>query len=103
VLLEGGHAKRISEPFVWSRREIWTAIVAAVVVLATVGVGIFALVGHSDDPSCISAPAATSTGGASLHACGATARAWCRDPLAAAGGGARVADAIRAACREKAN
>ena len=102
MLLEGGHAKRIAEPFVWSRRELWTIAVAAVVVVTTIGLGLYAFLDRpAKDPSCLSVTAATSTGGAPLEACGATAREWCRSPLEAAGAGARVADAIRAQCRSK--
>jgi hypothetical protein len=102
VLLEGGHAQRIAEPHVWSRRELWTAAVAAVVVLATIALGVYAFLDRpAKDASCLSVTAATSTGGAQLEACGAKARQWCRAPLEAAGGGERVADAIRAQCRSK--
>jgi hypothetical protein len=102
VLLEGGHAQRIAEPHAWSKRELWTAAVATVVVLATIALGLFAFLDRpAKDPSCLSVTAATSTGGAPLEACGAKARQWCRTPLEAAGGGERVAAAIRAQCRSK--
>jgi hypothetical protein len=102
MLLEGGHAQRIAQPHVWSKRELWTAVVTSMVVLATIALGLFAFLDRpARDPSCLSVTAATSTGGAPLEACGARARQWCRFPLEAAGGGERVADAIRAQCRSK--
>jgi hypothetical protein len=102
VLLEGGHAQRVAEPHVWSKRELRTAAVAAVVALATIALSLYAFLDRpSKDPSCLSVTAATSTGGAPLEACGARARQWCRFPLEAAGGGERVAAAIRAQCRSK--
>jgi hypothetical protein len=64
---------------------------AAVLAIAAIGSG----APHAA-AGCVDVVTPSTTGAATLHACGATARGWCR---AQAGRGDAVAGDVRAACR----
>jgi hypothetical protein len=89
-------SRRLSEPLRWGRRE--KAAVAAVLIalaLAVAGLGAYALTsGSRARRDCIDVTFASTVGGATLHACGARARAICASPGPYSG----IADLLRAAC-----
>ena len=91
-------SKRLSEPLRWGRRER-TAIAALLscVVLAVVGLGVFALTSGSPPArkDCIEVTFASTLGGAVEHACGARARELCASPQAFRSS----AEQLRASCR----
>jgi hypothetical protein len=73
------------------------ALVAAALVVVCAAVAWIALASDARTPAgCVNLTAASTTGGARLHACGAEAARWCRTD---AGGRDRVAAALVAACR----
>jgi hypothetical protein len=90
-------SKRLSEPLRWGRRE--RTVVAALlvcVVLAAVGLGVFAVTsGAPARKDCIEVTFASTLGGATEHACGAQARTVCATP----GAFKSVAAELREACR----
>jgi hypothetical protein len=72
-------ARRLAEPLRWGRREK-TAVAAllACVVLALVGLGIYALTsGAGPRKDCIDVTFASTVGAATIHACGARAKRIC--------------------------
>jgi hypothetical protein len=89
-------ARRLAEPLRWGRREkAAVGAVLACVVLALVGLGIYALTsGSRARNDCVEVTFASTLGGATLHACGARARQVC-------GSGAYpgLTAELRAACR----
>ena len=90
-------SRRLSEPLRWGRREK-AAVAAALgcLVAAMIALGAYAL--SSGAPArrdCIDVTFASTVGGATLHACGARARAICASPGELKG----IADTLRAACR----
>ena len=90
-------SRRLSEPLRWGRREkaaVGTAL--GCLIAAIIALGVYAL--SSGSPArrdCIDVTFASTVGGATLHACGARARAVCARPGELKG----IADALRAACR----
>jgi hypothetical protein len=90
-------SRRLSEPLRWGRREkaaVGTAL--GCLIAAIIALGVYAL--SSGSPArrdCIDVTFASTVGGATLHACGARARAICATPGELKG----VADELRAACR----
>jgi len=89
-------SRRLREPLRWGRRER-TAVAALLscVVLALVGLGIYALTsGSSARADCIAVTFASTLGGAELYACGAQARRDC-----ASGAFRSIHEELRAACR----
>ena len=92
--------RRLREPLRWTRAgRLAVAGTAAALVLATLALGIYAAVGGFDQraqPGCIDLTFASTTGGATLHACGARAREVCAAPQEHP----QVADALRGACKQ---
>ncbi len=90
-------SRRLSEPLRWGRRErTVVAALLACVALAAVGLGVYALTGGSPARrDCIELTFASTLGGATVHACGAQARAICATP----GAFHSVAAELRADCR----
>jgi hypothetical protein len=90
-------SKRLAEPLRWGKRErTVVAALLACVVLAVVGLGVFAVTsGAPARKDCIEVTFASTLGGATEHACGAQARTVCATPGAFKG----VAAELRAACR----
>ena len=88
-------SKRLATPLHWGRREK-TAIAAlvAVLVIALVGLGAYALTsGSPARADCVEVTFASTLGGGRLHGCGATARQIC-----AAGASRQIEADLRAAC-----
>jgi hypothetical protein len=90
-------SRRLSEPLTWGRREkLVVGALLACVVLAVVGLGVFAVTsGAPARRDCIEVTFASTLGGATEHACGGQARTVCASPGAFRG----VAEELRAACR----
>ncbi len=90
-------SKRLAEPLRWGKRERTViAALLACVVLAVVGLGVFAVTsGAPARKDCIEVTFASTLGGATEHACGAQARTVCAAPGAFKG----VAPELRASCR----
>jgi hypothetical protein len=90
-------SKRLSEPLRWGKRERnVVAALLACVVLAVVGLGVFALTsGAPARKDCIEVTFASTLGGATEHACGGQARTVCATP----GAFKSVAAELRAACK----
>jgi hypothetical protein len=89
-------SKRLATPLHWGRREK-TAIAAlvAVLVIALVGLGAYALTsGSPARADCVEVTFASTLGGGRLHGCGASARRIC-----AAGSFHGVEAQLRASCR----
>jgi hypothetical protein len=89
-------ARRLSEPLRWGRREkgVVGALLACVV-LALVGLGIYALVsGSSARRDCVDVTFASTVGAATIHACGGRARQIC-----ASGDFPAISGELGAACR----
>jgi hypothetical protein len=89
-------SRRLSEPLRWGRREK-AAVGAALgcLIAAMIALGAYAL--SSGSPArrdCIDVTFASTVGGATLHACGARARAICASPSELKG----ISDSLRAAC-----
>jgi hypothetical protein len=81
-----------------SRRELSALAVVAALLLIAAGVAIYAAAHHGAPRAaagCVDVTAASTTGGARLHACGADAARWCRSQ---AGLTDAVARAVRVAC-----
>jgi hypothetical protein len=78
------HSRRLREPLTWGRRERGAvAVLVTVAVLAIAALVAFAATSGSPTPKdCIEVTFASSVGGASVHACGARARAICASPQA---------------------
>jgi hypothetical protein len=91
-------SKRLSEPLRWGRRErTVVAALLACVVLAVIGLGVFAVTsGSPARKDCIEVTFASTLGGATEHACGAQARTVCATPGAFKG----VAAELRESCRK---
>ena len=87
--------RRLSEPLRWGRREkTVVATLLAVVVLALIGLGAYALSsGGKARADCINVTFASTLGGADLKGCGAQARKIC-----ASGQFKSIADQLGAAC-----
>jgi hypothetical protein len=93
-------SRRLSEPLRWGRREkAAVAVAVACMVLAGIGLGVYALVGPSrgEGAGCIDVTYASTLGGTNLHACGRRARELCASP--ASNPGAVAEGALRASCR----
>ena len=90
-------SRRLSEPLRWGRRErTVAAVLLACVALAAVGLGAYALTsGAPARRDCIEVTFASTLGGATVHGCGALARAICATP----GAFRSVAEELQAACR----
>ena len=90
-------SRRLSQPLRWGRREkSAVAAVLAVLTLAVVGLGAYALTsGSPARKDCVDVTFASTLGGARLHACGQRARVVCSSTGAYKG----IADALSAACR----
>lgn len=90
-------SKRLSEPLRWGKRErTVVAALLACVVLAVVGLGVFAVTsGAPARKDCIEVTFASTLGGATEHACGAQARKVCAAP----GAFKNVAAELRESCR----
>jgi hypothetical protein len=88
-------SRRLSEPLRWGRRERTViAVLASCVLLAAIGLGAYALTsGAPARRDCVEVTFASTLGGATVHACGARARAVC-----ASGAFKGVAKELRAAC-----
>ena len=81
------------------RRELRAVAVVAVVLLAAAAVAVFAAARHGAPRTadgCLAVTAASSTGGATIHACGVRAAHLCR---AQAGRRDPFARSVAAACR----
>jgi hypothetical protein len=89
-------SRRLSEPLRWGRREkTAVALLLACLLLAAAGLGAYALTSGSSEPAgCIDVTFASTVGGATLHACGARARAVCASPGPYSG----IAASLREAC-----
>jgi hypothetical protein len=91
-----GQSKRLSQPLSWGRRE--KAVVATLVscvLLAAIGLGVYALTSGSPARSdCVEVTFASTLGGATVHACGAHARHVC-----SSGTFRGIERELRAACR----
>ncbi len=89
-------SRRLSEPLRWGRRErAIVAVLLTCVALVAVGLGAFALTsGAPSRRDCIELTFASTLGGATVHACGAQARAVCSTP----GTFKSVAEELRADC-----
>jgi hypothetical protein len=98
VPLEGHWERQHSRLRDAPRRELrLLAVIAAVVVVAG-GVALYAALHHGTRKAaagCVEVTAASTTGGATLHACGADAARWCRSQ---AGHTDTVARDVLAAC-----
>ena len=90
-------SRRLSQPLRWGRRERLTVgILLGVVVLALVGLGVYALTtGAPPRKDCIEVTFASTLGGAVVHECGARARGICASPGAFRG----VERELMQACR----
>jgi hypothetical protein len=89
-------SRRLSEPLRWGRRER-AAVGAALgcLIAALIALGAYALSsGGRARRDCIDVTFASTVGGATLHACGARARAICGSPGELRG----LSDTLRAAC-----
>jgi hypothetical protein len=89
--------QRLSEPLSWGRREkLAVAALLAVLAMAVIGLGAYALTsGSPERVDCVSVTFASTLGAARLHGCGHQARVIC-----ASGGSYRgIADSLSAACR----
>ena len=77
-----GHSRRLREPLTWGRRErAAIATLITIVIAAVAALVAFAATSGSPTPKdCIEVTFASSVGGASVHACGARARAICASP-----------------------
>ena len=90
-------ARRQSEPLRWGRREK-AAVGAALACLiaAMIALGAYGLSsGSRTRKDCIDVTFASTVGGATLHACGARARAICASPAAYVG----IQGQLKASCR----
>jgi hypothetical protein len=77
-----GQSKRLAQPMRLRRREVWLlAALAALLAAGAIALGTYALVGGDQSSSsragCVNVTVASTTGGATLHACGQQARSWC--------------------------
>jgi hypothetical protein len=90
-------SRRLTEPLRWGRREKVAVGAALGCLIATIiALGAYAL--SSGSPArrdCIDVTFASTVGGATLHACGARARAICASPGELKG----ISDSLRVACR----
>jgi hypothetical protein len=88
-------SRRLSEPLRWGRREkLAVGTLLAVVVLAAVGLGAFALTsGAPARRDCVEVTFASTLGGAEIKGCGEQARRMC-----ASGQFKGIAKELRAAC-----
>ena len=76
--------RRLREPLRWTPAgRLAVALLAAIALLAALGVGIYAAVGGTENASragCIEVSFASTTGSATLHACDGRARQICAAP-----------------------
>jgi hypothetical protein len=90
-----GHAQRVAKPLTTrQRRVVVVAVVAMALALTWVVLGTQAATPSAH--GCINVVVASSTGGGTIHDCGAAARSICRSDLTAHG---RLAEAIETQCR----
>ncbi len=89
--------RRLSEPLRWTRAgKLAVAGVGVALLLAAIAVGIYAAAGGFKQQAragCVEVTFASTTGAASLHACGAQARALC-----ASGAQPGLAGSLQKAC-----
>ena len=81
-----------------SRRELRVLVAVAAVLALAAAVVLFAALRHETHGAaagCVEVTAASTTGGATMHACGADAARWCRSQ---AGHTDTVARAVMTAC-----
>ncbi len=90
-------SRRLSEPLRWGRRErAVVAVLASCVLLAVVGLGVYAVTsGAPARKDCVEVTFASTLGGARLQGCGARARAMCASP----GASREIEQELRTACR----
>jgi hypothetical protein len=90
--------RRLSEPLRWTAAgRLAVAGVATALVLAALGLGIYAATGgfaSKAQPGCIDVTFASTTGAAHLRACGARARDICASPQPYSG----IGESLRRAC-----
>jgi len=90
--------RRLREPLRWTPAgRLAVAGVAIALVLAAIGIGIYAAAGGfkgQSEAGCIDVTFASTTGAAGLHACGAQARALCASGDSQQG----IADSLQKAC-----
>jgi hypothetical protein len=82
-----GQQKRLAQPMRPGRREVWLlATLAALCVAAAIALAVVALVGGDQNSTshagCVNVTIPSTTGGATLHACGQKARSWCASEAA---------------------
>jgi hypothetical protein len=79
LILPPGHAQAIRQPRAFRPREkvMIGGVVGILAVLVVAVVISFATAGHKSGHGCISVGLASSTGGAQIYRCGASARAMC--------------------------
>jgi hypothetical protein len=89
-------SRRLSQPLRWGRREKTAiAALATCLLLALIGLGVYALTSGSPSRSdCVTVTFASTLGGADLHACGSQARRVC-----ASGDFRGIQHELSAACR----
>jgi len=92
-------SRRLAEPPRWGRREKAAVAIVAALVLAVVGLAVFAFTRPSSrsGAGCIDVSFASTLGGVNLHACGRRARELCASPQS--NPGAAAERALRASCR----
>ena len=90
-------ARRQSEPLRWGRREKAAVSAAlACLIAAMIALGAYGLSsGSRTRKDCIDVTFASTVGGATLHACGARARAICDSPAGYVG----IQGQLKASCR----
>jgi hypothetical protein len=90
-------ARRQSEPLRWGRREkVAVGAVLGCLIAAMIALGAYALSsGSRARNDCIDVTFASTVGGATLHACGARARAICAAPAGYKG----IQVQLKASCR----
>jgi hypothetical protein len=102
LILPPGHAARIAQRRAFTARERWVGVVMGIGVAAIAVLVVIALASGSPKPArgCIAVTFASSLGGQPLDACGARARAVCRDARGESGVySAPQRGTIIAACR----
>ena len=91
--------RRLAEPLRWTRAgKLTVAGVAIGAALAVLALGLYAAAGGfsaTAQTGCVQVTFASTTGAATLHACGSQARELC----AAGGEHAQIANSLRRACR----
>jgi hypothetical protein len=101
MILPPGHHEAVTSRREFSKREKWiVGSVAATVAILAVAI-VIALTGpkQTSAPGCVDVLITGVTGAASIHQCGANARALCRDAGRPLGYTGLTAQEIRATCR----